>query len=72
METRITYGGKGTLIDIGKAKDNFDKNKRSKCFNYNIYKHMVKDYKKLKKEQDIRKCYKCENIGHITKNCKLG
>ena len=45
-------------MDIGKIKDNFNKDRRPKCFNCNIYEYMAKDYKKPKKEQDIRKCYK--------------
>ena len=45
-------------MDIGKIKDNFNKDRRPKCFNCNIYEYMAKDYKKPKKEQDTRKCYK--------------
>ena len=37
-------------IDIGKAKDNFDKDRKPKCFNCNVYRHMAKDYKKSKKK----------------------
>ena len=58
-------------MDIGKARDNFDKNGKSKYFNYNTYRHMTKDCQKLKKEQDNRKYYKCKKIEHITKNCRL-
>ena len=42
-------------MDIGKARDNFDKNRKPKCFNCNVYGHMANDYQKLKKEQDTRK-----------------
>ena len=59
-------------MDIGKAKDNFDKDKRPKCFNSNAYGHMVKDCRKPKKEQDTRKCYQYKKIGHIAKDCGLG
>jgi len=31
--TEITYGGRGTLIDIGKARENFNKNGKLRCFN---------------------------------------
>jgi len=55
-------------MNIRKANNNFDKNGKSKCFNCNIYKHMVKDCKKPKK-RDTRKCYKCKRIRHIIKNC---
>ena len=37
-------------MDIGKAKDNFDKNRKPKYFNYNIYGYIARDYKKPKKE----------------------
>jgi len=44
MGTETTYKGKYILIDIGKAKDNFNKEERPKCFNCNMYKHMTKEY----------------------------
>ena len=34
---------KGISIDIGKAKDNFNKDGKPKCFNYNIYEHIAKE-----------------------------
>jgi len=37
-------------MDIGKAKDNFNQDRKSKCFNYNTYRHIAKDCKKLRKE----------------------
>ena len=58
-------------MGIRKAKDNFNKDKKPKCFNYNIYRYMLKDCQKTKKEWDTRKYYKYEKIGHITKNCRL-
>ena len=58
-------------MDIGKAKDNFNKNGKPKCFNCNIYKCIAKDCKKPKKEQDTRKCYKYKKIKYIAKNCWL-
>ena len=33
--------------------------------------HITKDYKKLKKEQDTKKCYKYEKIRYITKNYRI-
>ena len=59
-------------MNIGKAKDNFDKDRKPKYFNCNVYGHIVKDCKKLKKEQDTRKCYKYKKIGYITKDCRSG
>jgi len=45
-------------MDIGKAKDNFNKDEKPKYFNCNIYRYITKDCKKSKKEKDTRKCYK--------------
>jgi len=56
--SETTYGGRGIPMDIEKAKDNFDKDGKPKCFNCNVYRHIAKDYKKLKKKRDTRKCYK--------------
>ena len=36
-----------------------------------IYEYIVKDYRKPRKEKKIRKCYKCDKIGHLAKNCRL-
>ena len=49
---KIIYGGRSTFINIGKAKDNFNKNKRPKCFNHNIYRYIAKECWNLKKEWD--------------------
>ena len=54
--TKIIYGEKDVSMDIRKAKDNFDNNRKPKCFNCNIYGYIAKDCRKPKKEQDIRKC----------------
>ena len=56
-------------MDIGKAKDNYNKEERPKCFNYNKYGHITKECQK-KKEKDLRKCFKCEKVGHVIKDCK--
>jgi len=40
--TQTTYRGRSTLIDIGKARKNFDKDGKLRCFNCNTYRHMVK------------------------------
>ena len=57
-------------IDIGKAKESFDKDRKPMCFNCEIYGHMAKDFWKLKKEIDTWKCYECEQIGHIARDCR--
>ena len=31
---------------------------------------MAKKYQRPKKGQDMRKCYKCDKVEHITKDCR--
>jgi len=62
---------KPDTIDIGKSKDNHNKDGKPIYFNYNIYKHMEKDCKKPKKEKETRKCYKCNKVEHLVKNYRL-
>jgi len=57
------------LMDIGKTKNNYDKEEKPKCFNCNKYRHIAKECQE-RKEKDSRKCFKCEREGHIAKNCK--
>ena len=35
-----------------------------------IYRHMAKDCWKLKKEKETRKCYKCDKVEHLAKDCR--
>ena len=51
MSTRTIYRRRGIHIDIGKAKDNLDKDGRPKCFNCNTYRYMAKKCQRLKKEK---------------------
>ena len=62
--TETVFGGWGALMDIGKAWDSFDKNRRPRCFNCNIYGHLAKECRKLRKNKEIRKCYKCDKVEH--------
>ena len=41
--TGTTYRGRGQPMDIRKSNKNF-KNGKPKCFNYNKYEHMAKEY----------------------------
>ena len=48
-------------MNIGKVKDNYNKDGKSRCFNCNIYRHMVKDCRKKEKLESVTnmtKCYK--------------
>jgi len=54
----VIYIERGAFIKIGKAKDNFDKNRRPKCFNCNTYRYIAKEYQKPKRERKTRKYYK--------------
>ena len=71
IETETTYRERGILMNIKKTRENFDKDGKPKCFNYNIYKHIVKKCRKPKKKQDIRKYYKCNKVEHIAKDYRL-
>ena len=53
----ITYRGREAPINIRKSKDNYDKDRKPKCFNCNIYRYIAKDCQKLKKEKETKKCY---------------
>jgi len=66
-ESEITYRGRGVPINNGRSKDNYDKDGKPRYFNYNIYRHIVKDCKKPKKEKKTRKCYKCDKVEHLAK-----
>ena len=52
--TKMTYRGRGTLINIGKAKDNFNKDRKPKCFNYNVYE--CYELKSLKLDKRTNSC----------------
>ena len=69
MSTRVTYSGQRQPMDIGRSNNNF-KDRKPKYFNYNKYRHMVKECQTKKKEQETRKCFKCNKEGHIVKDCK--
>ena len=56
-------------MDIGKSKENF-KDRKPRCFNCDIYRYIAKDYRKLKKEKDTKKCYKYKQVEYITKDCR--
>ena len=67
----ITFGGQGIPMDIGKSWDNFDENRKPRCFNCNIYGHIAKEYRKPKKDKKIRKYYKYNKVRHIAKDCRF-
>ena len=66
-----TCSGKEASIDIVKFKDNYNKNRKSECFNYNVYRHMAKDFQKPKKEKETRKWYRYNKIEYLVKDCRL-
>jgi len=64
---KITYRGRETSIDIRKFKDNYKRDGKPRCFNYNVNGHIAKDFPKLNKEKETRKYYKCDKVGHLIK-----
>ena len=72
--SEIIFQEKKVLIDIRKSKDNYNKDKKSKCFNYNIYRYIyiTKDCQKLNKEKKTRMCYKCNKVRYLARNYRSG
>ena len=66
--SEIIYRDRGASIDIGKPKDNYNKDRKPIWFNCNIYGYMAKNYQKPTKEKETRKCYKCNKVEYLAKN----
>ena len=54
---------------IGKSNKNF-KDMKPKCFNCNKYRHMAKECRLEKKEQETQIYFKCNKKEHIAKDCR--
>jgi len=67
--TGTTYSGQEQPMDIGRSNENF-KDRKPKCFNCNKYRHMVKECRSKKKEQETRMCFKCDKKEYIARDCK--
>jgi len=67
----ITYKSRGISIDIRKSKNNYNKDEKLKCFNYNAYKHIAKNFQKPKKEKETRKCYKYDKVEYLVKDYRI-
>jgi len=50
--SEITYRKRELSIDIRKAKDNYNKDRKSRCFNCNVYRHMANNYRKSKGQRN--------------------
>jgi len=57
-------------MDIEKSRDNYNNDIKPRCFNCNVYRHMTKDCRKLKKEKETRKYYKYNKVRYLAKNCR--
>jgi len=42
IKIEVIYRERGASMYIEKFKDNFDKDRKPKCFNCNVYEHMAK------------------------------
>jgi len=71
-ELRITYGERGAPMNIVKAKDNYDRNRKPRYLNYNIYRYIVNFFRKPKKEKETRKYYKYNKLEYLVKNFRSG
>ena len=40
-------------MDIGKSKDNYDKDRKPRYCNYSVYRHITKDYQQPKKKRKL-------------------
>jgi hypothetical protein len=67
MESRITYGGSGASMEIGKRKFLWNNKRELKCYKCDSFRHMGKNCPN-KKSSNI-KCYRCEKFGHLSQNC---
>ena len=59
-------------MEIGKSKDNYNKDGKLKYFNCNVDRHITKNCQKSKKKKETRKYYKCNKVGYLVKDCRIG
>ena len=59
-------------MDIGKSKDNFDKDRKPRCFNCNIYGYMAKKCQRSKRKRNTRKCYKYDKVEYLARDYRTG
>ena len=57
-------------MEIGKSNENF-KDGKLKYFNCEIYRHMARDCKKLKKKKGTQKYYECGRTEHIARDFRI-
>ena len=51
-ESGIIYRGRGASVDVGKSRNNYNNDRKPRCFNCNVYRHIAKNCRKPKKERD--------------------
>jgi len=59
-------------MDIRKSKNNFDEDRKPRCFNCNTYGYMAKECWRPKREKDITKCCKYNKVGHLVRDYRSG
>ena len=71
METGTTFREWEAPMNIRKAWDSFDENRKPRYFNYNVYEHMVRECRKPKKEKETKKYYKYDKVGYLAKKLQV-
>ena len=69
-ESGIIYRGRGVSVDFGKSRNNYNNDRKPRCFNCNVYRHIANNFRKLKKEKETRKYYKYNKVEYLAKNCR--
>ena len=68
----ITYRGRGAPIEIRKSKDNYDKDRKPRCFNCNVYRKILSKAKEGKRNKEVLQVQQsttsCEKLQIRAKN----
>jgi hypothetical protein len=68
--TRVTYGGSGQPMELGRKKLEWSKDGTPKCYKCNQFGHIGKECPKKTHGTQGVKCYGCRKFGHVAKYCR--